>query len=105
MDGLGIPSLLSPGQCVANIRIFKYIRIFIDEYIHSPKYLWIFSKQMYLDIHLRLFSPLEYIQTFIWIVRFQQIYSNVFIEQNKTCYATHVKQFDLSCIKFNMLYH
>ena len=29
-------------QCVANIRIFEYIRIFIDEYIHSPKYSQIF---------------------------------------------------------------
>ena len=41
------------------------------------------------------FSPLEYIRTFIPIVRFQQIYSNVFIEQNKTFYATNVKIFDL----------
>ena len=29
-------------QCVANIRIFKYIQLFINKYIHSPKYLWIF---------------------------------------------------------------
>ena len=45
------------------------------------------------------FSPLEYIWTFIRTGQFQRIYSNVFIEQNKTCYATNVKQFDLSFIK------
>ena len=53
---------------------------------------------------MRLFSPLEYIQTFIQIVRFQRIYSNVFIGQNKTCYATYVKQCDLYFIKLNILY-
>ena len=42
------------------------------------------------------FSPVEYIWTFIQIVRFQQIYSNTFMEQSKTCYATNVKKFDLS---------
>ena len=34
-----------PYQCLANIQIFEYIRIFIDEYIHSPKYSWILSKR------------------------------------------------------------
>ena len=92
-------------QCVANIRMFEYIRILIDKCIHSPKYSWIFSKQIYLDIHLRLFSPLEYIRTLIWIVRFQLICSNVFIEQNKTCYSKNVKQSDLSFVKCNIFYH
>ena len=92
-------------QCVASIRIFQYILISIDEYIHSPKYSCIFSKRIYSDIHSRPFSPLEYIRTLIRIVRFQRIFSNVFIEQNKTCYATNVRQFDLSFIKFYMLYH
>ena len=30
-------------QCEANIWIFEYIWIFIDKYIHSPNYLWIFQ--------------------------------------------------------------
>ena len=51
------------------------------------------------------FFSLEYIRTFIHIVRFQQIYSNVFVEQNKTCYATFVTQFDLSYIEFTMIFH
>ena len=46
-------------QCVANTRIFEYIQIFIDKYIHSPKYSWIFSKQIYSDIHSRLFLLLN----------------------------------------------
>ena len=71
-------------QCVANIRVLEYIQIFNDRYIHSSKYSRIFSKWIYSDIHLRLFSPLKYFQTFIRIFRFQQTYSNVFIEQNKT---------------------
>ena len=61
-------------QYVANIRIFEYIRIFIDKYIHSLKYSWIFPKRIYSDIHSRLFSPHEYIRTFIGNVRFQQIH-------------------------------
>ena len=73
-------------QCVANIRIFEYIRIFIDEYIHLPKYLWIFSKSIYSDIHLRHFSPHEYIWTFIRNVRFQRIHSNEAAKQNNSCY-------------------
>ena len=92
-------------QCVANIWIFWYIRMFIDKYIHLSKYMWIFSKQIYLDIHSRLYPPLEYIRTFIRIVRFEWIYSNVFIMQNKTFYATNFKQFDFFFfIKYDMLY-
>ena len=43
-----------------------------DEYIHSLNYSRIFQKQIYSDIHLRLFSSYEYIGTFIRNVRFQQ---------------------------------
>ena len=52
-------------QCVANIRIFEYIRILIDEYIHSFKYSWIFPTQIYLDIHSKLFPCHEYTERFI----------------------------------------
>ena len=31
-------------RCWMNIRIFEYIRIYLDEYIHSSKYSLIFSK-------------------------------------------------------------
>ena len=61
---------MDTGQCVANIRIFQYIQIFIDEYIHLLKYSRIFAKRIYSDIHSRLFSPHEYIQTFIGNGRF-----------------------------------
>ena len=70
-------------HCVANIRIFKYIRIFIDEYIHSYKYLWIFQTQIYSDIHLRLFPSHEYIRRFIRNVRFQRIHWFEAAQQNK----------------------
>ena len=33
-----------PQQCGTNIRIFEYIRIYLDEYIHSSKYSFIFSE-------------------------------------------------------------
>ena len=74
-------------QCVANIRIFKYTQIFIDEYIHSPKYSWIFPEWIYSDILSRLFCPHEYIRIFIRIVRFQQIHSNKAAQQNISCYS------------------
>ena len=75
----------------------------LGKYIHLPKYLWCFLEQIYAEIFSRLYSPLEYIWTFIWIVRFQWIYSNIFIKQNKTCYSKSLKQFDLSLIKFTRL--
>ena len=78
--------VLRPNQCVANIRIFKYIRISIDKYIHSPKYSWIFPKQIYSDNQLRLFYPHECIRTFIRNVRFQQIHLNEAAQQNNSCY-------------------
>ena len=62
-----------------NIRIFEYIRIYLDEYIHSSKYLVIFSKanifgysfviylcwQIYSDIHSSNIYDSEYIWIFI----------------------------------------
>ena len=77
-------------QCVANIRIFEYIRIFIDEYIHSPKYLLIFPERMYSDIHSRMFSPHEYIRIFIQNVRFQQIHSKEADQENISFYPMFV---------------
>ena len=82
-------------QCVATIQIFKYTEIFIDKYIHLPKYLLIFFKQIYLNIHLILFSPHEYIRTFIRTVRFQQICLIVLDQLNNSCYATNGMHFDL----------
>ena len=38
-----------------NIWRFEYIQIFIEKYVHLPKYSWIFSKWIYLDIHSILF--------------------------------------------------
>ena len=70
-------------QYVANIRIFECIQIFIDEYIHSLNYLWIFPKQIYSDIHLRLLSPHEYIWTFIVDVRSQQTHWFEAAQENK----------------------
>ena len=63
------------GQCGTNIRIFEYIRIYFDEYIHSSKYSLIFSKanifgysfviylrwRIYSDIHLSNIYDIKYI--------------------------------------------
>ena len=38
-------------QCGTNIWIFEYIQIYFDEYIHSPRYLLIFSWRIYSYIH------------------------------------------------------
>ena len=51
------------------------------EYIHSPKYLWIFQSQYTLTFIGDFFSY-EYIQTFIQDLKLQQIYY-------------HIMQFDL----------
>ena len=40
------------GAVWANIGIFKCIRIYLDEYIHPSKYLLMFPRQLYSDIHL-----------------------------------------------------
>ena len=62
-----------------NIRIFEYIQIYLDEYIHSSKYSLIFSKanifeysfviylcwRIYSDIHLSNIYDSEYIWIFI----------------------------------------
>ena len=64
-------------QCWTNIRIFKYIQIFLDKYIHLSKYSSIFSKanifgysfviylcwRIYSDIH----SSNIYDSKYIWI--------------------------------------
>ena len=64
-------------QCGTNIQIFKYIRIYLDKYIHLSKYSLIFSKadifgysfviysywRTYLDIH----SSNIYDSKYIWI--------------------------------------
>ena len=56
-----------------------------------------------MDIYSRLFSSLDYIRTFIQIVRFQHIYSNVLIKQNKTCYATKDLYFKNSTLYINKI--
>ena len=96
-------SSVSSHQCVANIRILQYIPIFIDKYIHLPKYSLIFWKQIYSDFHSILIFHHEYIWTFIRTVRFQQIYLIVFAQQNISCYATNDTHFDLFFINFDML--
>ena len=85
-------------QCVANIWIFEYIRIFIDKYIHSFKYWWIFPKQIYSDIHSRLFPSHEYIQRFIWNVRFQRLHWFEAAQQNNICYSNKFRQYEISAI-------
>ena len=47
-------------QCVANIRIFKYIRIIIDKYIHSKKMFIQFQGQEYIQ-----HSFLEFLNSYI----------------------------------------
>ena len=90
-------------QCVANIQIFKYIRIFIDKYIHLPKYLWIFQEQINSDIHSRLFSPPEYIRTFIRIVRLQQRHSNKAAQKQQLLFFIFFQQFYISVIDMKIL--
>ena len=61
-------------QCGTNIRIFKYIQIYLDKYIHLSKYSLTFSKaniimiysywQMYSDIHLSNIYNSKYIWFF-----------------------------------------
>ena len=58
-------SLKSLGQCGMNIRIFEYISIYLDKYIHSSEYSLFFPKQIYLDIHLWSVYTNKYIQIFI----------------------------------------
>ena len=61
--------------------------MFIEKYIHLPKYSWIFPNQIYLDIRLGLFfHPHEYIHTFIRNGRFQKIHLNEAAQQNNSCY-------------------
>ena len=90
--------LFGRGQCVANIRIFEYIWIFFDEYIHLFKYLWIFPRQIYSDIHLRLFPSHEYIRRFIRNVRFQRIHWFEVAQQNNICYSNKFRQYEISAI-------
>ena len=53
-------------QCGTNIRIFKYIWIYFDEYIYLSKYLMIFFQVKYIQIFIcDLFFADEYIQIFI----------------------------------------
>ena len=75
----------------ANIWIFNNILLLVGEYIHLLKNSWIFSKQIYSDIYFRLFSPDEDTQTFIRTVKFKQIDSNVFAQQNKSCNTTNFR--------------
>ena len=85
-------------QCVANIRIFEYIKIFIDEYIRSFKYSLIFPMRIYSDIHSRLFPSHEYIPWFIRNVRFQRIHWFEAAQQNNICYSNKFSQYEISAI-------
>ena len=57
-----------------------------------------FSKANILGHSFETFSPHEYIQTFAWNVRFQQIQLVEVIQQNKICYLKQFRQFDISGI-------
>ena len=73
-----------------------------NEYIHSYKYSRIFPKRIYSDIHSKLFTPHEYIRTFIRNVRFQQIHSNKAVEQTNCCYSKKIRH-NISAIDVNMI--
>ena len=82
---------LSWAYCGAKAVCSEDSYLWIYSNVYWPKYSWIFARLIYSDIYLRFYFPLEYIPTFIRIVRFQQIYSNVFIKQNRTFYAKFFK--------------
>ena len=51
-------TISKPVQCGTNICIFKYIQIYLDEYIHLSKYSLIFSKAkilIYTDKYIQIF--------------------------------------------------
>ena len=49
-------------QCWSNIWIFKYIQIYLDEYVYLPKYLSLVLGLIYSDCHLGSIYPDEYIR-------------------------------------------
>ena len=97
-----------PIQCGANIRIFDYIRIYLGKYIHSSKYLLIFSKanifgysfviylfwQISSDIH----SSNIYDSKFIWIFIVSQKCSKIGINSPK-CFNMGPKKLNMKMAK------
>ena len=91
-------------QCGTNLRIFEYIQIYLDKYIHSFKYLLIFFGanifgysfviylywRMYLDIHSSNIYDSKYIWIFIvskkWLKWLLLVQNSLIRAQNNTKY-------------------
>ena len=89
-------------QCGTKILILEYIRIYLGKYIHSLKYLLIFSRtnlfgysfvtyfswRIYSDIHLFNIYGHKYIQIFIHaLFLLTNIFRYSFVQQNYICYT------------------